>query len=79
MESGGEGEGGRRWEEDEKEKGARSKERQAEGRMEEEGKDGRGGGRTTAEQVQGPGEVSSLPPLSVTGCISWLLRADPYL
>ena len=39
MKSGGEEEGGRRWEEGEKGKGARSKERQAEGRMEEEGKE----------------------------------------
>lgn len=43
------------------------------------GKDGRGERGTTAEQVQGSGEVSSLPPLTVTGRISWLLRADPSL
>ena len=34
------------------------------------GKNGGGkrGGGTTAEEVHGPGEVSSVPPLSVTGC-----------
>ena len=60
-----------------REPGARRDRRREERRRRE--KDGRGGGRTVTEQVQGPGEVSSLPPLSVTGRISWLLRADPYL
>ena len=60
-----------------REPGARRDRRREEWRR--RGKDGRGDRGTTAEQVQGPGEVSSLPPLTVMGRISWLLRADPSL
>ena len=58
MKSGGEEEGGRRWEEDEKGKGARSKERQEEGRM-EEGK-GVGGPQLRRCMVLGRSQVCLL-------------------